>query len=251
MLQFSPANSKTKKLAKADSVAPFLSGGRRVFSMDLLSGHYCPFAKECLSKAMVNKTGKKYIVDGKFTKFRCFSASQEAQYPGTYNKRKANSDKLRELGTTSKMAATLLDAMPEKAGIIRIHVSGDFFNQNYFDAWLRVARLRKDVLFYAYTKSLPYWTKRIKNIPFNMVLTASYGGRKDNLISEYGLRSAIVVYSVDEAKRLGLEIDNDDSHAADPARRHNNFALLIHGTQPKGSFASVALQKLKKEKASI
>ena len=45
-----------------------------------------------------------------------------------------------------------------------------------------------------------------------------------------------------------LEIDHDDSHAARPSMRHQDFALLVHGTQPKGSEAADALKLLKKNK---
>jgi hypothetical protein len=43
------------------------------------------------------------------------------------------------------------------------------------------------------------------------------------------------VYSAEEADELGLELDNDDSHAADPNNKDKNFALLIHGQGQKGS----------------
>jgi hypothetical protein len=78
----------------------------------------------------------------------------------------------------------------------------------------------------------------------NFILTASYGGRGDHLISELGLRSTTVVFSEAEAEKLGLPIDHDDSHAARPSLRNQDFALLIHGTQPKGSDAAVALRAL-------
>ena len=81
----------------------------------------------------------------------------------------------------------------------------------------------------------------------NFVLTASYGGRDDHLIDDptFNLRSAKVVFSEAEAEKLGLEIDHDDSHAARPSMRDKDFALLIHGTQPKGSEAATALKELK------
>ena len=59
------------------------------------------------------------------------------------------------------------------------------------------------------------------------------------------LRSAKVVFSEAEAEKLGLEIDHDDSHAARPSLRDQDFALLIHGTQPAGSEAAKALKELK------
>ncbi len=79
----------------------------------------------------------------------------------------------------------------------------------------------------------------------NFILTASYGGRDDELIDQHGLRSAKVVFSETEAEELGLEIDHDDSHAARPSVKNLDFALLVHGTQPKGSEASEALKALK------
>jgi len=53
------------------------------------------------------------------------------------------------------------------------------------------------------------------------------------------------VFSEAEANSLGLDIDHDDSHAANPAWRDNSFALLVHGTQPAGSEAATALKELK------
>ena len=55
------------------------------------------------------------------------------------------------------------------------------------------------------------------NIPNNLVLTASRGGSQDELIEKHNLREAVVVYSEEAAAEKGLEIDSDDSHAADPA----------------------------------
>lgn len=246
-MKFSKANSKTKKLNTVPQLAKWLKN-RKVYSLDLLSGHYCPFAEKCLSKAVENEQGRRHIKDGPKTEFRCFSASQEVVYTGVYNLRKNNSEVLRKCKTSEEMMKLITEAMPKNAGIIRIHVAGDFFNPEYFDAWLQIAKSRPGVLFYAYTKSLPYWVKRINEVNRidNLVLTASRGGKKDTLISEYGLREAVVVFSEGEAERKGLEIDNDDSHAARPDLKGNSFGLLIHGTQPKGTEAAVALSALKK-----
>ena len=101
-----------------------------------------------------------------------------------------------------------------------------------------------DKLFYAYTKSLEMWTEYSYNLPSNFVLTASRGGHDDELIDAKDLKCAEVVFSEEEAVEKGLEIDHDDSHAA---YGDESFALLIHGTQPKGSDASKALQKLRKK----
>ena len=36
-----------------------------------------------------------------------------------------------------------------------------------------------------------------------------------------------------EADDFNLPADSDDSHAADPTKAGESFALVIHGTQPK------------------
>ena len=126
---------------------------------------------------------------------------------------------------------------------MRVHVGGDYFNRNYFMAWCLVAERNPDKVFYSYTKSLAVLAGIPK--PENLVLTASRGGKHDNLIEKLGWKEALVVYSEEEAKEKGLEIDHDDTHAA---FGKENFALLIHGTQPKGSTASKALQKIKTQR---
>ncbi len=225
MLSFQKGNAKLDK---------------KVFTFSIPSGYTCPFALDCLSKANP-VTGK--ITDGKQTKFRCFSASQEALFTNVRRSRWKNFDILRVMDSVG-MSILIKDSLPKAANIVRIHVGGDFFSQAYFDAWAEVARKNPKVIFYAYTKSLDYWVRRLGSLPPNFVLTASYGGRHDELISQYKLRYAQVVYSEEQAAGLGLEIDHDDRKAM---VNGPSFALLIHGTQPAGSNASKKLAKLRKK----
>ena len=213
--------------------------GKNIFTFSLPSGFTCPSALDCLSKAN-KETGK--ITDGPKTVFRCFSASQEAVYTAVREQRWFNFNLIRGK-SVDEMTNIIKSSLPEKANIIRIHVGGDFFNETYFKAWLNVAKSTASVIFYAYTKSLDFWVKNMKDIPSNFKLTASFGGRHDHLINLHNLKYAKVVYSVEEASKLGLEIDHDDSHAFDGDKP---FSLLIHNTQPKNSFAAKALQKLRK-----
>ena len=245
MLKFSKANAKTQALANDPELADYLTDKRKIYSLDLLSGYSCPHAKQCLSKAVVQDNGKRKIRDGKHTQFRCFSASQEVKYTNVYNSRKHNFDLLRNLHHDD-MFYMIDDSLPKDAGIVRIHVAGDFFNQEYMHAWYAVALNNPRTLFYAYTKSLRYWLS-VREFPeiWNFVLTASYGGTHDHLIDEFNLRSAKGVFSEAEAAELGLAIDHDDTHAAKPTLRDDSFALLLHGTQPKDSEASKALKALK------
>jgi hypothetical protein len=212
--------------------------GKNIYTFSLPAGHSCPFANDCLSKAD-KLTGK--LTDGPNTQFRCFAASAEAVYPNVRIARWHNFDLLKKL-TTNKAADLILNSLPKKANIVRIHVSGDFFNESYFLAWLQVAKLRPNVLFYAYTKSLIYWVNYIKEIPSNLVLNASEGGKLDAQINLHGLKFAKVVYSPEQAEELGLLIDHTDEAAY---KTKESFALLIHGQQPKGSKASQSIKDLK------
>ena len=245
MVKFSQANTKIKNLAKVKSIAAYLRGGRKVYSFDILSGWSCPYAKDCLSKVHVID-GKRKVIDGQHTQFRCFSASQEALFTNVYNLRKRNYDVMRKasIGGPFVVATILDEALPKDAGIVRCHVGGDFFNRDYFMGWLWLAVRNPHTLFYAYTKSLKFWVDNREFIPDNFILTASRGGRLDYLINKHNLREAVVVFSEKEAKQKKLPIDKDDSHAACPKRKHESFALILHGQQPKNSIASKALIKL-------
>lgn len=246
MLRFSEANAKTEKLTTLPELQKYLLGGKRkVYSLDLLSGWSCPAAQDCFAKVYV-ENGKRRLEDGPLTQFRCFSASQEVAYPNVYNLRKYNFDLLRSIRGYRKMAEVICENIPQRAGVIRIHVAGDFFNLDYLRGMVLAAELRQDILFYAYTKAINF-LQRIKMddpsigvIRPNFLITASLGGRYDNLVPTLGIRTAKVVYS--EAEAWDLPIDHNDSHAATPG---GDFCLLLHGVQPKGSEAAKALKALK------
>lgn len=222
MLKFSRGNSKLK-------------AGEVIF--DLPAGHSCPFADKCLSFADPT-TGR--ITDGPNSEFRCYAASLEVVYKNARLARWHNFESLKGLSVT-KMKDLIINSMMG-GYLYRLHSSGDFFSLNYFDAWVEVARLFPDKIFYAYTKALPFWIKRKNTLPKNFRLVASWGGKFDNLITEHKLKSARVVFSQAEADKLGLEIDDNDEHAW---KGKKSFALLIHGTQPAKTPASVAWQLVK------
>lgn len=231
-LTFGKANSKLIKLEKAT--------GKKVITFSLPSGFACPGALDCLSRADKD-TGK--ISDGVATKFRCFQASAEALYPSLRKMVWNNFEAIRSFGGDYTAIAKLItENLPKKFDICRVHVGGDFFSQAYFDAWIEVARQHPSKLFYAYTKSLQFVAKRINEIPSNLSLTTSRGGKFDSMIDTLGIKCSEVVFSEAEAVGKGLEIDHDDSHAALGSK---SFALLIHGTQPANSSAAKALKALK------
>ena len=238
LLKFGEPNAKLKKLAKKLKL--------KLKTFSLPAGWTCPGAKDCLSRAD-RITGK--IEDGPDTLFRCFAASGEAVYPSLrkmvwYNFELIKAtmmDAWRYRKDKIQAIADLIDSSLPECDIVRVHVGGDYFSKDYLQAWIEVAKRHPDVTFYSYSKSLKFMMEYA--LPENLILTASRGGKYDELIDLHGWKEAVVVYSEEEAVEKGLDIDHDDEHAA---FGKDNFALLIHGTQPKGSAASKALQIIKR-----
>jgi hypothetical protein len=245
MLKFSETNAKTERLLMVPDLQQYLQNKRKVYSLDLLAGWSCPAAQDCMAKVYV-ENGKRRLEDGPLTKFRCFSASQEVVYPNVYTARKFNFDILRGIRGYRKIAEVILESLPKNAGIVRYHVSGDFFNINYLKGAVLVAEKRPDVLFYGYTKMINLLAQIDMDdcaygmIRHNFLITASLGGKYDSLLDRMPIRTAKVIF--DESEACGLPIDHDDSHAATVG---GDFTLLLHGIQPKGSPAAIALKELK------
>lgn len=208
--------------------------------LDLPAGYTCKFADKCLSFAN-RLTGK--IKDGKDTKFRCFAASAECVFPSVRRKRWYNFELLKSARTTENMANLIQTSLPQNTNYIRVHASGDFFNESYFLAWLNVAINNPAIIFYGYSKCLNFLVKYKKHIPHNFRFTASAGGKLDDLISKHKMIYAKVVFTVKEATDANLEIDHDDSHSIEFKA---SYALLLHNTQPAGSAASAAVSLLRK-----
>lgn len=209
----------------------FTKGNRYLFdptayAWNIPSGWTCPAAEQCLAKAD-RQTGK--ITNGSAQKFKCYSAMTE-RYPSVRKRLWANFDAVARKSPDE--ICKVLQCLPDKVRRVRIHAAGDFFSQNYFDGWLEFIRSKPDVHFWAFTKSLPFWLSRLGQIPPNLVLQASYGGKHDELIEKYSLKYARVVWSPEEAEALGLEVDSDDSLAA---YGEKSFALLenFSKTKPK------------------
>lgn len=219
---------------------------KHIVSFSIPSGYSCPGAHICKTTA---DPSSGVIKDGPHQTLRCFSASSEAAFSSVRQQRWYNYTKLRQARTTQGIKNLILRSIEHQIPtftLMRIHIGGDFYSQSYFDAWLEVAEELNARKFYAYTKSIPFWANRITEIPTNLNLIASKGGKFDHLIDRLSLKSAHIVTHPDEAKALNLEVDHDDSHAYGDSDM--DFALLIHGPQPAGSKAAAAQNRLKKEK---
>jgi len=182
---------------------------RPTYEFNLPAGHSCPFAKDC--KIKVDRHTGKFDTIGKG--YRCYAAIAE-RFPGVRKTRWENFEFVLHGGKIE---------LPKDAKYVRIHSSGDFYNQDYFDQWLKICRENPNVIFWAFTKSIRFWLARINEIPLNLTMIGSLGGHEDHLVLEHKLKHSRVVKSIEEARQYDLPIDNDDTLAMAGSY---SFALL-------------------------
>ncbi len=235
MLTFSKGNSKL---------------GKHILIFNLPAGKTCPGALFCKAFAVVGENGKRHVVDGEHTEFRCFAATSEAQYTNTFISRARNLkmivDAIQDGSVVDLIHNSIQENRTKKTELVRIHESGDFFTEAYLDAWIEVAKRNPDLKFYCYSKSLNLFVNR--ELPENFYMTASYGGKYDYLIDEgFFVRYSKVVMNDEQAEDLGLEVDHDDTHCFGD----KPFALLVHGNQKAGSEWRKAIDERKKNKEFV
>ena len=108
----------------------------------------------------------------------CYARKAERNYPGCLPCRYANLDASKEKAFIDNMIALISDLLKRPAYknckhvVYRIHESGDFYSQEYFNKWLAIAKHfenNKKLVFVAYTKSVSF----VHDIPQNMVIRYS------------------------------------------------------------------------------
>lgn len=94
---------------------------------------------------------------------------------------------------------------------VRIHDSGDFYNRDYTEAWLRIAAACPDVLFYAYTKEVALFREHVEGrAPENFRWLYSMGGKQDHLIDPDRDRHADVFPTMEAMVERGY-LSQDES----------------------------------------
>jgi len=216
--------------------------GKDVAVFALPAGWTCPFAKDCKMKVDRNRddNGKIGMKAGEDIKYMCYAAWMEVKYDKLRNNHWHNYDLLQEQQSMNGMIDLIIKSIDYhfktkgSTDSIRIHESGDFYNGEYLQAWIEVARRKPNIEFYAYTKSLPYLKKfeaELKGTP-NLKINISTGGSRPDLENELGLPKAHVYNTPEEVFKAGKLVDLDDSIAKDK-NNVEDFALMVHGTQTK------------------
>lgn len=168
----------------------------------------CPFAKDCV----------KY----------CYAQKGNYRYPSV----KKGLNNRYELSKKEEFV-TIMNAniLLERPTHVRIHDSGDFYSVKYLNKWIQIANDNKEVIFYAYTKSIPFFktTKEMNTnflLPKNLIIIFSEGSKKDNLINTDTDRHSRIFKDINEMKKQGyINASDNDLNAI---TKNKKVGLLLH-----------------------
>jgi len=150
----------------------------------------CPFAKDCI----------KY----------CYAQKGNYKYPSVIKGLNNRYELSKTDDFVPKMNATIILERPTH---VRIHDSGDFYSPQYLQKWVQIAKANKDVIFYAYTKSIKFFIDGLK-LPKNLKIIFSEGSKIDNLIDVNKHRHARIFKSKELLQAAGyIDASNNDLKA--------------------------------------
>ena len=162
----------------------------------------CPFAKDCIKYCYAQKGNYKYpsVIKGLNNRYEL---SKTADF-------------------VPKMNATIILERPTH---VRIHDSGDFYSIAYLNKWVTIANDNKDVIFYAYTKSIKFFIDGLK-LPKNLKIIFSEGSKTDDLINVNKHRHARIFKSKELLQAAGyIDASNNDLKAITSNKR---VGLVYH-----------------------
>ena len=151
----------------------------------------CPFAKDCIKYCYAQK--------GNYTRFPMIQQLMEKKY---------------KLSKTENFINLMnKEIKKKKAKYIRIHDSGDFYSVKYLNKWIQIAKDNKDIIFYAYTKSIKFFINGLK-LPKNLKIIFSEGSKIDNLINVNKHRHARIFKDITTLLNAGyIDASNNDLKA--------------------------------------
>ena len=137
----------------------------------------------------------------------CYARKAEIAYPDCLPARKRNfKDSLKDtfVMDMTKTILSIAKGTNKKYIIVRIHESGDFYNKEYTNKWLRVmenCKCDKRIKFIAYTKSFPYFDE--KRLPQNFSLRASIWSDTKPEMLDLVLKNKWKIYTAVESFKTG------------------------------------------------
>ena len=196
-------NEKMRKTSKENNIRLF-NFGITAYKSHSTNKITCPFAKDCVK----------------------FCYARKGSFIWT-NTKKAYEKRYLLTKDPDLFKSKMNDAIKRrKATHIRIHDSGDFYNFQYINVWLRIIRENKNVVFYAYTKSKVLFNELIC-LPKNLTLIYSLGSKNDHLIDTSIDRHSKIFESEAELLKEGyLNASKNDLIAI--SKESNKIGLIIH-----------------------
>ena len=185
-------NSKIKKTAQINGV--------RLYEFNLPAVSSCPFADSC--KAI------------------CYADKGTFKFPNVQAKYNANYELTKD--TKLFMKTIHNELIKKRIEFVRIHSSGDFYSLKYLRTWITIAVNNPHIVFYGYTKSIPFF--KSVNPPPNFIFCFSTGGKMDHLIKDTDKRA--VIFNTKEELKKARYIDcsvNDKKMIAT-----NRIGLIKH-----------------------
>jgi hypothetical protein len=223
---------------------------KNIYIFSLPAGKSCPGAVSCKTSVIVDDYYKRAnLRKMSGNEFTCFAANNEALYPGKLYKAMINFKIIKEYCKTVNDKTLALNTMVtgfNDYSIVRVHDSGDFFSTDYMLAWLNVAEMNPNKLFYAYTTSVTFLNKIIKTkgfIPYNFIFIESNENllrllNKDadkiiQSIKDNGIfKTRFIFKTFKEAEKYNVTIDVDDTLAM--RADISEFGLLLHSSSQTG-----------------
>lgn len=129
--------------------------------MSFDGGNTCPGANACRGVCYA-KQGRYLMANVRDARMHNFNAS-------------------RDFFTFVTSAIADLTRLTKRYNVVRLHDSGDFYSQEYLNAWKAIASNFPNTIFYAYTKSHHLDIESDK--PANLRIVQSLGGKYDAMIN--------------------------------------------------------------------
>tara|TARA_R110002110_G_scaffold326831_1_gene538579 strand:+ start:377 stop:976 length:600 start_codon:yes stop_codon:yes gene_type:complete len=162
----------------------------------------CPFAKDCIKYCYAQKGNYRYpsVIKGLNNRY---NLSQTDEF-------------------IPQMNATIILERPTH---VRIHDSGDFYSVKYLAKWIQIAEYNKEVIFYAYTKSIKFFVDGLL-LPDNMKIIFSEGSKTDELINAREHRHARIFKTSEDLNAAGyIDASSNDLQAI---TENKKVGLIFH-----------------------
>lgn len=185
--------------------------------------------------AFRSETGLQTCVNAKDCVSGCYARSGTYRFGNVVNAYEQRLKLTQEQDFIDIMVAEIkLKSLKSKAKgnkcIIRIHDSGDFYNEAYLQKWIIIMNHCPDVKFYAYTKMVQMFQNYHLDMPNNFTVIFSQGGTEDSLIDTSKHRHSRVFENETDLKAAGYaDASQDDMIAAFGLNK--KIGLVYHGSK--------------------